>query len=143
MRVQFDGRFIADFEAEEVFRNGRVRRLQHKPFRLLELLLSRPRQLVKYQEIARFLWPDARIDTSHNLKEAAQKLRRALGARGRQLQCLRGRGYRLMVDITEPGETGLTKVLDTPGTPVPMLPPAGAESVAQPAPPWPEVHFRA
>ncbi|HEY6290503.1 MAG TPA: winged helix-turn-helix domain-containing protein [Terriglobia bacterium] len=135
MRVQFDRRFVADLDTGELFRNGRLRRLQDKPFRFLELLLSRPRQLVKYHEIAGFLWPDVKVDTRHGVKEAAQKVRQALGSRARRLQCLRGRGYRLMMDITEPCEADSVRTADALGAssvPAGFFPPTSArESVAQ------------
>jgi len=133
MRVQFDGKFIADFETEELYRNGRVRRIERKPFRFLGLLLSRPRRLIRYPEIMAFLWPDVKIDTRNNVKEVAQKLRQALGSDARQLECLRGRGYRLMVDISEAPDTGLTPPPAVPGVPGQVLTTAGAESISHPA----------
>ena len=52
--------------------------------------------MVSYSEIERHLWPDVNVDTRHGIKEAAQKMRMALGSDAYRLQCLRGRGYRLM-----------------------------------------------
>ena len=103
MKIQFAGKFVADLETGELHRSGRRRRLQDKPFRLLELLLARPRRLASYNAIERYLWPDVTVDARHGIKEAAQKLRRALGGDARFLECLRGRGYRLMTDTTAPG----------------------------------------
>lgn len=96
MRVRFGERFVADLETGELFRNGRLQHLQDKPFRLLELLLARPSRLAPYDEIERHLWPDVNVETRHGIKEAAQKMRKALGSDAYRLQCLRGRGYRLM-----------------------------------------------
>jgi DNA-binding winged helix-turn-helix (wHTH) protein len=97
MRIQFEGRFVADLETGELFRDGKLQRLQDKPFRLLELLLARPARLASYGDIERHLWPDVNVDKRHGIKEAAQKVRQALGRDACCLQCLRGRGYRLMV----------------------------------------------
>jgi len=97
MRIQFAEKYVADLDTGELFRNGKLRCLQDKPFRLLELLLVRPARLASYDDIARHLWPDVNVDRRHGIKEAAQKVRHALGADARRLQCLRGRGYRLMV----------------------------------------------
>jgi DNA-binding winged helix-turn-helix (wHTH) protein len=97
MKIRFADNFVADLETGELFRNGKLRRLQDKPFRLLELLLARPARLASYGDIEHHLWPDVNVDTRHGIKEAAQKLRLALGAGAYRLQCLRGRGYRLMV----------------------------------------------
>jgi DNA-binding winged helix-turn-helix (wHTH) protein len=99
MRVRFGERFVADLETGELFRDGRLQRLQDKPFRLLELLLSRPSRLARYDEIECHLWPDVKVEARHGIKEAAQKVRHSLGADARRLQCLRGRGYRLMVSV--------------------------------------------
>jgi DNA-binding response OmpR family regulator len=105
MRIQFADKFVADLETGELFRNGILRRLQDKPFRLLELLLARPARLASYGDIDHHLWPDVNVDKRHGIKEAAQKLRLALGADAYRLQCLRGRGYRLMVSaLTLPEE---------------------------------------
>jgi len=96
MQVRFGERFVADFETGELFRDGRRQHLQGKPFRLLEVLLSRPSRLARYDEIQRHLWPDVNVNARHGIKEAAQKMRKALGPDAYRLQCLRGRGYRLM-----------------------------------------------
>jgi DNA-binding winged helix-turn-helix (wHTH) protein len=96
MRIRFGERFVADLETGELFRNGRLQHLQEKPFRLLELLLLRPARLASYSEIQRYLWPDVYVDARHGIKQAAQKVRHALGPDAHRLQCLRGRGYRLM-----------------------------------------------
>jgi DNA-binding winged helix-turn-helix (wHTH) protein len=105
MRIQFADKFVADLDTGELFKNGKLRRLQDKPFRLLELLLTRPARLASYGDIERHLWPDVNVDKRHGIKEAAQKVRRALGSDARCLQCLRGRGYRLMVSaLTLPEE---------------------------------------
>lgn len=105
MRIQFADKFVADVDTGELFKNGKLRRLQDKPFRLLELLLTRPARLASYCDIERHLWPDVNVDKRHGIKEAAQKVRRALGSDAHRLQCLRGRGYRLMVSaLTVPEE---------------------------------------
>ena len=99
MRIQFAERFVADLEAGELFRNGRLRPLQDLPFRFLELLLARPGRVVTYDEIGQSLWHDVNVNRRDGIKEAAQKLRRALGADASRLECLRGRGYRLMASV--------------------------------------------
>lgn len=108
MRIRFGERFIADLETGELFRNERLQRLQDKPFRLLELLLSRPSRLARYDEIERYLWPDVKVEARHGIKEAAQKLRCVLGSEAYRLQCLRGRGYRLMAAATTVSEEAAT-----------------------------------
>jgi len=97
MQVRFAHRFVADLETGELFRDGRRRRLQDKPFRLLEILLTRPCRLVGYDEIERHLWPDVNVDKKHGLKVVASKMRQALGRDACRLECVRGRGYRFLV----------------------------------------------
>ncbi len=108
MRVRFADGFVADLESGELLRNGRLQHLQDKPFRLLELLLSKPSRLARYDEIQRHLWPDVNVEARNGIKEAARKVRTALGSDAHRLQCLRGRGYRLMAAavtiLEEPAE---------------------------------------
>ena len=125
MRIRFGEGFVADLDTGELFRNGRLRRLQDKPFRLLELLLSRPSRLARYDEIERHLWPDVKVEARHSIKEAAQKVRRSLGADARRLQCLRGRGYRLMVfplPLQEESDCALSKAGDEYGVAYALMP---------------------
>jgi len=75
-------KFVANLETGERFRNERLRRLQDK---ILELLLARPARLAGHPRIERRLWPDVNADKRHGIKEAAQKLRRALGADAHRL----------------------------------------------------------
>lgn len=112
MRIQFGERFVADLETGELFRNGRLQRLQDKPFRLLELLLSRPGRLASYGDIERHLWPDVKVEARHGIKEAAQKVRHALGSEAYRMECLRGRGYRLMAAATTVSEEAATAQAD-------------------------------
>jgi DNA-binding winged helix-turn-helix (wHTH) protein len=95
--IQFANNFVVDLKTGELFKDGRLRRLQDKPFRLLELLLARPARLASYDDIGRHRWPDVNVDKRHGITEAAQKVRRALSADAHRLPCLRGRGYRLTV----------------------------------------------
>jgi DNA-binding winged helix-turn-helix (wHTH) protein len=119
MRVRFTEEFVADLETRQLFRSGNRLSLQDKPFRLLELLLAQPLHVVTYDEIERFLWPDVNVDTRHGTKEAVLKVREALGHDAHRLQCVRGRGYRLIVeDITFAADTdsAFTKALDACAT---------------------------
>jgi hypothetical protein len=74
VRIQFADKFVTDLETGELFPNGRLRRLQGKPVRLLELLLARPARLAGYPEMERHLWPDVNVDKRHGIKEAALTL---------------------------------------------------------------------
>ena len=108
MRIRFGDSFVADLDTGELFQNGTLRHLQDKPFRLLEFLLMRPACLASYGEIEQHLWPDTYVDARHGIKQAAQKVRDALGRDAHRLQCLRGRGYRLKVAAATMEEAPMT-----------------------------------
>lgn len=107
MQVSF-AQFVADLETGELFRSGKLRHITRNPFHLLELLLENSGRMVSYAAIGRRLWPDVTVDELHNIKQAAMSLRRALGTEAYLLQCLRGRGYRLMVEVTNLGPSNST-----------------------------------
>jgi hypothetical protein len=74
------GVFELDLEAGELRRNGQKVRLQEQPFRVLNLLLERPGEVVARDELRRTLWPDGTfVDFDHGLHTAINKLREALG----------------------------------------------------------------
>jgi DNA-binding winged helix-turn-helix (wHTH) protein len=73
-RIAFD-RFEADLLSGELRRNGRLIRLQAKPFQLLVLLLERPGDVVTREEVCRKLWDaDTFVDFDHSLGTATNSL---------------------------------------------------------------------
>lgn len=74
------GMFQADFEREELYRNGRRVRVQAKLFQGLLLLLSRAGEVVTREEVRRHLWPDAFLaNLDANVNTTMNKLRLVLG----------------------------------------------------------------
>jgi DNA-binding winged helix-turn-helix (wHTH) protein len=74
------GMFQADFEREELYRNGRRVRVQAKLFQGLLLLLSRAGEVVTREEVRRHLWPDAFLaNLDANVNTTINKLRLVLG----------------------------------------------------------------
>jgi len=74
------GTFEVDLRAGELRRDGIKVHLQDLPFRMLELLLSRPDEIVSYEELRRSLWPnDVYVDFDRAIRSAAKRLRDALG----------------------------------------------------------------
>lgn len=100
-RVVLFGVFEADLEAGELRRRGKRLRLQDRPFRILEVLLERPGEVVTRQDLRDRLWSaDTFVDFEHGLDAAMNKLRDALGdsaASPRFIETIPRRGYRFLV----------------------------------------------
>jgi adenylate cyclase len=96
--------FEVNFEQRELRRSGTRIPLQHKPFRILELLLRQPGALVSRQELAKELWPGLHVDFEHSLNSAVNTLRQALGDSPRDCRFIEtrsGLGYRFVAPIEE------------------------------------------
>ena len=95
---------MARFEGFELdLRSGELRRncdpavkLADQPFRILLLLLQRPREVVLREEISKSLWPnDTVVEFEHSISAAMNRLRQALGESGDRphyIETLAGRG---------------------------------------------------
>ena len=102
-RVRFSV-FELDLRAGELRKHGSRVRLQNKPFRILELLLERPGEVVTREEIREKLWPpNVFVDFDHSVNSAVNRLRDALGdsaAQPRFIETL-PRGYRFIAPVLE------------------------------------------
>jgi TolB-like protein/Tfp pilus assembly protein PilF len=102
------GAYEADFYARELRKSGTRRKLQEKPFAVLELLLKNAGELVTREDIRRALWPsDTHLDFEHSLSIAVHKLRLALGDTAenpRFVETLSRRGYRFIAPVRSPTE---------------------------------------
>ena len=107
-------------DSGEVRRDGRVCRLEPQPAALLALLAGRAGAVVTHAEIARHLWPDGtQVDFQAGVHYAVRQVRAALdeGHRGRLVETLPRRGYRLRADALlvppaaspSPGVSGRTR----------------------------------
>lgn len=132
------GSFALYVRSGELTRNGHRIRLQEKPCSLLLALMEHPRELITRSELRERLWPnDTFVDFEDGLNTAMRKLREALGddpQSPRYIETVRGRGYRLLVDV-EPVVAGEGAVVT--GPPATAEQPAGSANVAGPvaAPP--------
>jgi TolB-like protein/DNA-binding winged helix-turn-helix (wHTH) protein len=100
-RLKF-GVFEADLRAGELTKQGKRLSLQEQPFRLLALLLEKPRELVTREELQRRLWPQTTVDFDHGLNKAISKIREALGDSAenpRFIETVARRGYRFLADV--------------------------------------------
>jgi DNA-binding winged helix-turn-helix (wHTH) protein len=74
------GPFEVDMQAGVLRRHGRTVKLQDQPFQILALLLARPGEILRREEIKEKLWPpDTFVDFEHSIATAVKKLRMALG----------------------------------------------------------------
>ncbi len=109
-RFRFD-EYEADFAAGELRKLGKRVSLQHKPFRVLELLLQRPGELVRREELVTFLWPDSHVSFERGLNTAVNSLRQALGESSRKARFIETRpgiGYRFCAPVQEVAERART-----------------------------------
>ena len=97
------GDFQLDSDSGELSRNGRKVRLPDQSFRVLQVLLERPGELVTRDELRERLWtPDTFVDFDAGLNNAVKKLRDALddsSEHPRFIETVPRRGYRLIVPI--------------------------------------------
>lgn len=98
------GSFELDTLAGELRQHGRALHLAPQPMRLLELLASRPGELVERAEICAVLWPGRIVEFDQSLNFAMRKLRAALGDNAdapRYVATVPGRGYRFVASVQE------------------------------------------
>jgi DNA-binding winged helix-turn-helix (wHTH) protein len=114
------GTFQLDTQAGELLKSGRVVRLKPQPLRLLQLLLSRPGDLVTRDEIRDLLWgTDTFVDFEQGMNTAVRQIREALGDDAERpifVETVPKRGYRFIAPVDG-------------GTPAPIAhpPPRGTE----------------
>jgi TolB-like protein/DNA-binding winged helix-turn-helix (wHTH) protein/Flp pilus assembly protein TadD len=101
------GRFELDGRTGELRKDGLRVKLQEKPFRMLEVLLERPGEIVTREELRQRLWPaDTFVDFDRSLNTAVNKVRSALGDAAespRFVETVGRRGYRFVAPL-EPSE---------------------------------------
>lgn len=97
------GVFQVDLRTGEMHKRGVKVRLQHQPFRVLEMLLARRGEVVPREELRQQLWPsDTWVDFDHGLNKAVNKLRETLGDSAenpRFVETLAKRGYRFIAPV--------------------------------------------
>lgn len=101
-RVRF-GSFEFDSQTGELFKDGRIAKLQPQPVRLLDLLISRAGELVTREELRDALWPDGTsVEFDQGLNFSIRQIRSALGESASNpvfLETLPKRGYRFIGDV--------------------------------------------
>jgi TolB-like protein/DNA-binding winged helix-turn-helix (wHTH) protein len=104
------GEFEADLRSGELRKNGQRVRLQDQPFQVLAVLLARPGDLVKREELRQQVWPqNTFVEFDHALNTAIKKIRIALeddAGAPRYVETIPKRGYRFVAEVR--------KVIDLP-----------------------------
>jgi DNA-binding winged helix-turn-helix (wHTH) protein/Tfp pilus assembly protein PilF len=129
------GVFEADFRAGDLRRKGVRIKIQDLPLRALELLLSRPNEVVMREEFRQTLWPqDVFVDFDRGISSAIKRLRDALGDSADNpifIETVERRGYRWISPIST------ASILDAAGSAVAIsaaVPAATSLSTAEPLP---------
>jgi DNA-binding winged helix-turn-helix (wHTH) protein/Flp pilus assembly protein TadD len=107
------GSFEVDLELHELRSRGLRVRLQHKPFKVLELLLRNPGLLVRREELMQQLWPNLHVNFDHGLNTAVNTLRQVLGdslRNCRYIETLPGLGYRFLMPVEAMAQTAPAQI---------------------------------
>lgn len=112
-KIRFED-YELDLARSELRKRGTRVKLQRKPFRVLELLLRRPGELVTRNELFSFLWPDSHVSFERGLNTAINSLRQALGESSRDshfIETRPGLGYRFCAPVEDVMETDSKSML--------------------------------
>jgi len=99
------GAFEADLPSGEIRKSGSRIKLQDQPFKVLQVLLEHPGDLVTREELQSRIWPeDSFGDFDHAVNVAVGKLRAALGDSAENpsfIETVPRRGYRFVATLDE------------------------------------------
>ncbi|HEV2426376.1 MAG TPA: protein kinase [Terriglobia bacterium] len=97
------GPYRLDLRAGELHKSGRRIRLQEQPFRILQMLVEHPGDVVTREELKKRLWPnDTIVEFDHSINAAIKRLRDALSDTAetpKYIETVARRGYRLLVGV--------------------------------------------
>src|SRR4029077_18813324 len=98
------GAFELDLRSGELHKQGLRVKLQEQPFRVLNVLVHHPGEVVTRDELRASIWPaDTFVDFDNSLNTSINKLREALGDSAespRFIETLPRRGYRFVAPVT-------------------------------------------
>ena len=122
------GEFEADLRIGEIRKAGSRIKLQDQPFKILQILLEKPGDVVSRDELQSRIWPeDSYGDFDHAVNVAVGKLRMALGDSADNplfIETVPRRGYRFVATVEGP-----------PVLPPAVKPPVGADPEDERRPP--------
>lgn len=121
--------FEVDLRAGELRKHGIRIRLQDQPFRVLQIFLEHPGEVVTREELQRRIWPvDTFVDFERGLNNAVRRVREALVDsvdEPRYIETIPKRGYRFIADLEATSEEGSN------GAGTPLSPSVKTESPTQ------------
>jgi DNA-binding winged helix-turn-helix (wHTH) protein len=108
-KVRFDD-YLLDFGRFQLFRNGRLLKLEGLPLQLLMFLVERRGLMVTREQIAEAVWgKDVFVDYEQGINTAIRKVRIVLeddSDQPRYLQTVVGKGYRFVGRTEEVDDDG-------------------------------------
>src|SRR5580658_3314034 len=97
------GVFEVDLSSGDLRKSGIRIKLQTQPFKLLEILLSQPGEVVSRDELRQQIWGNETVvNFDHSLGTAVNKVREALGDSAEHphyIETLSKRGYRFIFPV--------------------------------------------
>jgi len=101
------GNFQLDPQAGQLLKGGRVVRIKPQPFKLLQLLATRPGEIVSREEIRLLLWGmDTFVDFEQGVNTVVRQVRDALGEDADRpvfVETVPKRGYRFIAPVEATG----------------------------------------
>jgi DNA-binding winged helix-turn-helix (wHTH) protein/tetratricopeptide (TPR) repeat protein len=120
------GLFELDLSSGQLRKNGGRIRIAQQPVQVLAMLLERPGEVVRREELRQKLWsPDTFVDFDHGLNKSVQKLRDALGDSAespRFIETIPRVGYRFLAPVSVGVRPGVEERDELVGKPVDVEP---------------------
>jgi TolB-like protein/DNA-binding winged helix-turn-helix (wHTH) protein/tetratricopeptide (TPR) repeat protein len=118
--------FELDLESLELRQRGQRVSLAPQAFRVLAMLASRPKQVLKREEIQKQIWNGTFVDFEHGINKAIRQIRASLGDDAdapRFVETLPRLGYRFVADVSQPDEGDAPPALveTAPSEPLPAI----------------------
>ncbi len=131
-RIRFGDGFELNCSSRQMFRAGRLLKLERIPTEILIRLVETPGEIVSREQLVDHVWgKDVFLDTDNSINGAIRKLRQVLrddAEQPRFIQTVTGRGYRFIapVDVVSPEIEAASPPSNTTATTRAAVPPPPA-----------------
>jgi len=106
--LRFGGDFELDLSAGQLWRSGRMLKIERIPMEVLIFLVKQWGEVVSREQIVEKIWgKDVYLDTDNAINGAIRKIRQALKDNAEQprfIQTITGKGYRFIAPVITPGD---------------------------------------